>query len=102
DPGNRFGVPYMWGTTGIGYNVEKVQAALGTAAPVDSLTLIFDPANAKKLAGCGISLLDTPDEIFPAALAYLGRPPLSRDEKDLERAAEVVRKIRPYIRKFHS
>jgi putrescine transport system substrate-binding protein len=102
DPGNQYGVPYLWGTTGIGYNPAKVKAALGAEAPVDSLKLIFDPANAKKLAGCGISLLDTPQEIFPAALAYLGEPPVSHDAKDLEKAADAVLAIRPYIRKFHS
>jgi putrescine transport system substrate-binding protein len=102
DPGNQYGVPYLWGTTGIGYNLAKVKAALGAKAPVDSLKLIFDPANAKKLAQCGISLLDTPQEIFPAALAYLGREPLSREQQDLDKAAEVVLAIRPYIRKFHS
>src|SRR3954453_15630622 len=53
DPGNQFGVPYLWGTTGIGYNVEKVKAALGDAAPLDSSALLFDPANAKKLQACG-------------------------------------------------
>jgi len=102
DPGNTYGVPYMWGTTGIGYNVDKVKALLGKDAPLDSWKLLFDPANAKKLAGCGISLLDTPDEAFPAALAYLGRPPLSRDPKDLERAHDVIKQIRPFIKKFHS
>jgi len=102
DPGNQYGVPYLWGTTGIGYNIGKVKAALGAKAPVDSLKLIFDPANAKKLASCGISLLDTPQEMFPAALAFLGREPLSREPADLEKAAEAVTAIRPYIRKFHS
>ncbi len=102
DPGNQYGVPYLWGTTGIGYNPEKVKAALGAKAPVDSLKLIFDPANAKKLSECGVSLLDTPQEIFPAALAYLGREPLSREPQDLDKAAEAVLAIRPYIRKFHS
>jgi putrescine transport system substrate-binding protein len=102
DPGNQYGVPYLWGTTGIGYNPAKVKAALGAKAPVDSLKLIFDPANAKKLAQCGISLLDTPQEMFPAALAYLGEPPLSREPKDLEKAADAVLAIRPFIRKFHS
>jgi putrescine transport system substrate-binding protein len=102
DPGNAHGVPYLWGTTGLGYNVAKVKAALGASAPVDSLALLFDPENAKKLADCGISLLDTAQEVFPAALAYLGRNPISRDPKDLEAAAEVVTKIRPYVRKFHS
>jgi putrescine transport system substrate-binding protein len=102
DPGNEYAVPYLWGTTGIGFNVEKVKAALGPQAPVDSLALLFDPKNAAKLAPCGISLLDTPQEIFPAALAYLGKDPLSRDLKDIDAAAGVVQKIRPSIRKFHS
>jgi putrescine transport system substrate-binding protein len=102
DPGNQHGVPYLWGTTGIGYNPAKVKAALGSKAPTDSLKLIFDPANAKKLASCGLSLLDTPQEIFPAALAYLGREPLSREPQDLDRAADAVLAIRPAVRKFHS
>jgi len=102
DPGNAFGVPYMWGTTGIGYNAKKVKAALGAHAPVESLKLIFDPEVAKKLRGCGISLLDTPEEVFAAALAYQGRPPLSREQKDLELAGETVKKIRPDVKKFHS
>ena len=102
DPGNQYGVPYLWGTTGVGYNIEKVKAALGDKASLDSLKLIFDPASAKKLAACGLSLLDTPQEVFPAALAYLGRDPLSRDPKDLDKAAETVLDIRPFVRKFHS
>ncbi len=102
DPGNQYGVPYMWGTTGFGYNVAKVKAALGDHAPTDSSALLFDPANAKKLAACGISLLDSAQELFPAALAYLGRDPLSRDPADLDRAAAVIQAIRPSIRKFHS
>jgi putrescine transport system substrate-binding protein len=102
DPDNAHGVPYLWGTTGIGYNVAKVKAALGDGAPVDSLALIFDPKNAAKLAGCGISLLDTAQEVFPAALVYLGKNPLSRDPKDVDAAAEVIQKVRPHIRKFHS
>ncbi|HKT19588.1 MAG TPA: polyamine ABC transporter substrate-binding protein [Stellaceae bacterium] len=102
DPGNEYGVPYMWGTTGFGYNRAMVTKALGDHAPTDSSALIFNPANAKKLAGCGISLLDSAQEMFPAALAYLGRDPLSRDPADLARAAAVIQAIRPYIRKFHS
>lgn len=102
DPGNQHGVPYLWGTTGIGYNPAKIKAALGDAAPTDSDRLLFDPANAQKLASCGISLLDSAQETFPAALAYLGRDPLSRDLKDLERAAAVIAAIRPHVRKFHS
>src|SRR5580704_959541 len=71
DPGNLYGVPYMWGTTGFGYNRALVAKALGPNAPTDSSALIFDPANAQKLGGCGIELLDSAQELFPAALAYL-------------------------------
>jgi putrescine transport system substrate-binding protein len=102
DPGNTHGVPYLWSDTGIGYNQTQVRAGLGDAAPVDSLALIFDPANAEKLAPCGISLLDTPQEVFPATLAYLGLDPKSRDLADLDKAVATLEKIRPYIRKFHS
>jgi putrescine transport system substrate-binding protein len=102
DPSNEHGVPYLWSDTGIGYNETQVHAALGETAPVDSLALIFDPAVAEKLAPCGISLLDTPQEVFPAALAYLGLDPKSRDLGDLDKALAALQKIRPYIRKFHS
>jgi putrescine transport system substrate-binding protein len=102
DPGNAHGVPYLWSDTGIGFNEKQVRAALGGEAAVDSLALIFDPANAQKLAACGISLLDTPQEVFPATLAYLGLDPKSRDLGDLDKAFAALEKIRPYIRKFHS
>jgi putrescine transport system substrate-binding protein len=102
DPGNLYGVPYLWGTSGLGYNVAKVKAALGADAPLDSSALLFDPENARKLGPCGISLLDTAQELFPAALAFLGGDPISKDPKELERAVQVVQKIRPFIRKFHS
>jgi putrescine transport system substrate-binding protein len=102
DPGNRYGVPYLWSVTGIGFNVDKIRTALGDAAPVDSFALLFDPAVAQKLEGCGISLLDTPQEVVPAALSYAGTDPHSRDPKDLDKAIAVLDKIRPYIRKFHS
>ncbi len=102
DPGNAHGVPYLWGVTGLGYNETMVRAALGDKAPVDSWALLFDPANAKQLASCGISLLDTPQEVFPAVLAWLGLDPKSRDPGDLDKAVAALAKIRPYIRKFHS
>lgn len=102
DPGNAHGVPYLWSVTGLGYNKAMVSAALGDAAPVDSWRLLLDPANAKKLASCGISLLDTPQEVVPATLAYLGLDPQSRNQDDLAKAMAALEKIRPYIRKFHS
>jgi putrescine transport system substrate-binding protein len=102
DPGNQYGVPYLWSHTGIGYNEVQLRVALGEGASTDTLALIFDPTVASKLASCGISLLDTPQEVFPAALAYLGLDPKSRNLGDLDRAFGVLEKIRPYIRKFHS
>ncbi|NVK33895.1 MAG: extracellular solute-binding protein, partial [Rhodobacteraceae bacterium] len=95
-------INYMWGTTGIGYNVEKVKAALGEDAPVDSWSMIFDPANLEKLNDCGVFFLDAPTEIIPAALNYLGLDPDSKDVADIEKAGELLMTIRPYIQKFHS
>jgi len=102
DPDNAHGVPYLWSDTGVGFNEKQVLSALGEEALVDSLAVILDPANARKLAACGISLLDTPQEVFPATLAYLGLDPKSRDLGDLEKAFGALEKIRPHIRKFHS
>jgi putrescine transport system substrate-binding protein len=101
DPGNRHALPYMWGTTGIGYNVAKVKAALGSAAPVDSWRLLFDPAMAAKLAPCGISFLDD-DEALAAMLIYLGRDANSVRTVDLDAAQAAFQKIRPYVKYFHS
>jgi putrescine transport system substrate-binding protein len=101
DPDNEHVVPYMWGTSGIGYNVDKVKKLLGDDAPTDTWALIFDPAIASKLAGCGISVLDD-DDAIGAALMYLGKDPNTTDPKDFDAAAELFRKVRPYIKYFHS
>jgi len=102
DPDNAYGVPYLWSVTGIGANVAMLDRALGQVAPRDSLALVFDPAYAKQLAPCGLALLDTPQEVFPAALAYLGLDPRSRDLASLDEAAALLERVRPYVRKFHS
>jgi putrescine transport system substrate-binding protein len=101
DPGNAHFVPYMWGTTGLGYNVAKVKAALGPAAPVNSWALLFDPENARKLAGCGINVLDD-DEALTAALIYLKRDPNSAKAEDLDAAQAAFRRVRPHIKHIHS
>ncbi|WP_417780442.1 polyamine ABC transporter substrate-binding protein [Stutzerimonas xanthomarina] len=101
DPGNAYAAPYLWGTNGIGYNVEKVTAALGIEK-VDSWAMLFEPENAKKLAGCGIALLDSPDEMIPAMLNYLGLDPNSTDPDDYAKAEAKLLEIRPYVRYFHS
>ena len=99
-----YAVPYLWGTNGYGYNEERVLSILGEDAPVDSWALMFDPAVTARLAagGCGISMLDSGDEMLPAALAYLGMNPNSNDAKDLEKAAEVISSVRNHITYFHS
>jgi putrescine transport system substrate-binding protein len=102
DPGNVYGANYMWGTTGIGYNVKEVQKILGPDARIDSWDIVFKPENLAKFKDCGIHMLDSADDIFPAALSYLGLDPNSTKQADLEKAADLVIKIRPYVRKFHS
>ncbi|RRV39961.1 polyamine ABC transporter substrate-binding protein [Pseudomonas sp. o96-267] len=102
DPGNQYSIPYMWGTIGIGYNVEKVKAVLGEDAPVDSWDLVFKPENMEKLKSCGVSFLDSPTEILPAALHYLGYAPDSSDKGELQKAEELFMKIRPSVAYFHS
>ena len=102
DAGNEYAINYMWGTTGIGVNVGKVKEILGDDAPVDSLGLIFDPANAEKLAACGIHMLDAPDEVIPAALKFLGEDPDSQDATVIEKTEAVLMGVRPHIQKFNS
>ena len=102
DPGNQYGVNYMWGTTGIGYNVKAVRDRLGPSYKVDSWDLVFKPELISKFKDCGVYMLDSADDILPAALHYLGLDPNSTKPADLDRAAALLGKIRPFVRKFHS
>ncbi|MCU9847157.1 polyamine ABC transporter substrate-binding protein [Defluviimonas sp. WL0024] len=102
DPGNEYSINYMWGSTGIGINVQKVKEVLGEDAPVNSLALVFDPANAEKLASCGIHMLDAPVEIIPAALKYIGEDPDAQDFETISKAEPVLTAIAPFVQKFHS
>jgi putrescine transport system substrate-binding protein len=102
DPGNQYAVNYMWGTTGIGYNVKKLREILGPAATIDSWDIVFRPEQLAKLQGCGIHMVDSVDDIVPAALHHLGLDPNSIQPKDLDKAADLIAKVRPYVRKFHS
>jgi putrescine transport system substrate-binding protein len=102
DPGNHYAANYMWGTTGIGYNVKAVQKILGPDAKIDSWDIVFKPENLVKFKDCGVHMLDSADDIFPAALGYLGLDPNSTKQADLEKAADLVGKVRPFVRKFHS
>jgi len=101
DPNNEYSVPYLWGTTGIGYNEDKIKKIFGDARP-DSWNYIFDPKNAAKLKDCGISLLDAPDELLKIVLAWIGRDPNSQKEEDLKAAEAKLTPIRPFVRKIHS
>jgi putrescine transport system substrate-binding protein len=102
DPGNQYAVNYMWGTTGIGYNVKKMHEILGSSATIDSWDVVFKPEQLAKFKSCGIHMLDSVDDIVPAALHYLGLDPNSTQQKDLDKAVELIAKIRPSVRKFHS
>ena len=102
DPGNQYAVNYMWGTTGIGYNVKKARSVLGADGRIDSWDIVFKPENLAKLKDCGVHMLDSSDDILPAALSYLGLDPNTANEADLQKAADLMTKIRPSVRKFHS
>jgi putrescine transport system substrate-binding protein len=101
DPDNAYSINYMWGTTGIGYNRKMVEAALGTDT-INSWDVIFKPEQISKLKDCGVYMLDAPAEMVRAALNYLGHDPDSRDKGELQEAEDLLLKVRPYVRKFHS
>ncbi|KZL02137.1 Putrescine-binding periplasmic protein precursor [Pseudovibrio sp. Ad5] len=101
DPGNAYSINYMWGTTGIGYNVEAAAKRLD-GKPVDSWEIIFNPEILAKFQDCGIHMLDAPTELIPAALNHLGLNPDSHNKADIEKAAALLKTIRPYVQKFHS
>ncbi|MBX9464197.1 MAG: polyamine ABC transporter substrate-binding protein [Aquamicrobium sp.] len=101
DPGGEYSINYMWGTVGIGYNVQKVAEILGTEK-IDSWDVLFKPENAEKFASCGIYMLDSPSDIIPIVLNYLGFDPNSHEPDEIAKAEELLLSIRPSIRKFHS
>lgn len=101
DPDNAYSVNYMWGTTGFGYNVAKIEERMADA-PVDSWKMIFDADVLSKFADCGVHVLNAPAEMIPAALNYLGLNPASKSADDIMKAEELLLTIRPYVQKFHS
>ena len=100
-PLNDYSINYMWGTTGIGYNVDKVKELTGMEE-ITSWATVFDPAQLAKLKDCGVHVLNAPDELIPAALNYLGLDPNTSNPDDLAKAEEALVAIRPYVQKFHS
>jgi len=99
DPDNQYIVPYMWGTHGVTYNEELVKAT-HPDAPIGSMEMIFDPKHMEKLAECGVSFLDSPNDVIPMALAYLGLDPSSTSKDDYAKAGELLEGIRPFIKTF--
>jgi putrescine transport system substrate-binding protein len=102
DPENRYAVPYMWGTTGIGINVKKVRELLGEEVSLDSWKLLFDPEIAAKLSKCGLSLMDDATEVFAAAHAYKGESTSDFGKQSIANAVATIQAVRPHIRYFHS
>ncbi|MBB1161152.1 polyamine ABC transporter substrate-binding protein [Aquariibacter albus] len=103
DPGNQFQVNWLWGYTTVGINVDKVKAALGgLPMPANVWDLIFKPEYISKLKSCGVSVLDSPTEVIPAALHYLGKPAYSRNQADYAAVGPLLKSIRPYITLFSS
>ena len=101
DPGNEYSVNYMWGTSGVGYNVKKIAERMKDA-PVDSFAMFYDPKIVSKFADCGVSILDAPSEVLGTVLIYLGKDANSEKPEDLAAAEAVLKSVRPYIKNFHS
>lgn len=101
DSGNEHGVPYMWGTTGFAYNIKEINKHMPNA-PTDSWDMLFKPEVVKNFADCGVTLLDAPTEVVSAAMNYLELDPNSQKAEDLKAAEDLLMKVRPYIRYFHS
>src|SRR4051812_20755944 len=80
DPGNQYAVNYMWGTTGIGYNVKKAREVLGADARLDTLDAIFKPEVIVKFKDCGVHMLDAADDVFAAAFVYLKLNPNTKEQ----------------------
>ena len=102
DPDNQYAINYMWGTTGPGYEVKKTRAALGGDGRIDSWDVVFKPENLAKFKNCGVMMLDSSDDIMAAALHYLQLDPNTKNEADFQKAADLLKSIRPSVRKFHS
>lgn len=102
DPDNTYAVNYLWGTTGIGYNVKKIKEIFGDDVKVDSWDFVFNPENLAKMKQCGVYFLDSPSEIIPPVLNYLGEQPNSFDPAVIQKGADQLQLLRPSITQFHS
>jgi putrescine transport system substrate-binding protein len=99
DPGNQYAVPWMWGTTGLIYNSEKIKAIMPNA-PLDSLDMVLKKDITAKFAGCGISMLDSWGDVLPMVSRYLGQPRLSANKADLDAVMAKLQEIQPFVRRI--
>jgi putrescine transport system substrate-binding protein len=101
DPGNAHAVPYLHSMNGFAYNVDMIKARMPDA-PVDSLDMLFKPEVVSKFADCGVTFLDSAEDVLQLALNYLGLDPNTTDPNDFEAAEAMLLKVRPFIRSFDS
>lgn len=99
DPGNEYGVPYFWGTTGLAYEAGAVAERMPDA-PTDSWDMLFDPEVASKFESCGIAWIDSPEQVISAALNYMGFDPFTTDADEIAETFAMLKKVRPYVRRF--
>ncbi len=99
DPDNTYAIPFIWGTNGFAYNIKMITER-DPKAPTNSLAMLFDRNVVSKFTDCGVMLIDSPVDVFPAVLAYLGLDPTSDSKEDLKKATETLMAVRPYIKKF--
>jgi putrescine transport system substrate-binding protein len=99
DPGNKFALPFIWGTSGFAYNKKMILERF-PEAPVQSLAMLFDPSVVSRLKDCGIMLIDSPVDVLPAVLSYLNLDPMSENIDDLKKASKALEKVRPFVKKF--
>jgi putrescine transport system substrate-binding protein len=101
DPGNAHAVPYLRHVNGFAYNVDLIRARMPDA-PVDSLDLIFKPEIVRRFADCGVTFLDSPEDVLQLALNYLHLDPNTRRPEDYQKAEQLLMAVRPYIKAFDS
>lgn len=101
DPGNQYAVPYLHAINGYAYNIDMIRARMPDA-PIDSLDLLFKPEVVSRFADCGVTFLDSPEDVLQLALVYLHRNPNSSDPADFKAAEDLILKVRPYVRTFDS
>jgi putrescine transport system substrate-binding protein len=101
DPGDKYTVPYMQGTIGIGYNIDAIKKRL-PGVNIDSWAVVFDPKNLARLKDCGVYFLDASEDMYAVALNYMGKNPNSTTVADYTAATDMLMKVRPYVRKFNS